>query len=100
MNDHDIRFAIIGAGISGLSTSYHLSHENAAIFEGTDHYGGHVHSEIVDGFTWDDGPHFSFASNKYVKQLLEDMVDGEFETLRTKSSNWFHGHWISHPAQS
>jgi protoporphyrinogen oxidase len=100
MSEHDVRFAIVGAGISGLSTSYHLHHENAVVFEASDHYGGHVYSEVVDGFTWDDGPHFSFASNKYVKQLLEDMVGGEFETLSTRSSNWFQGHWIDHPAQS
>ena len=56
-----------------------------------------MHCEVVDGFTWDDGPHFSFASNKYVKQLLEDMVDGEFETLSTKSANYFYGDWIDHP---
>ena len=99
MTPEHARFAILGAGISGLSTSHHLDHRDSVIFEATDHYAGHVHSELVDGFTWDDGPHFSFASNKYVKQLLEEMVDGEFETLNTRASNYFHGHWIDHPAQ-
>jgi len=94
------RVAVLGAGISGLSASYHLGHRDTVVYEGTNHYAGHVHCEVVDGFTWDDGPHFSFASNKYVKQLLEDMVDGEFETLSTKSANYFYGSWIDHPAQA
>ena len=57
------KIAIIGAGISGLAVSYHLHHEGATIFEASDHYAGHVHSEFVDGFTWDDGPHISFSPN-------------------------------------
>ncbi len=95
-----VRFAILGAGISGLSTSFHLGHRDAVIFEATDHYGGHVFSEVVDGFTWDDGPHVSFTSNRYVKNLLADCVEGEFLTLNTRVSNYYHGHWIDHPAQA
>ena len=49
--DH-IKTAIIGAGISGLATSKQLNHEDALIFEASDHYAGHVHSEFVAG-----GPH-------------------------------------------
>ncbi len=94
-----VRFAILGAGISGLATSYHLGHRDAVIFEATDHYGGHIYSEVVDGFTWDDGPHVSFTSNEYVKRLFADCVDGAYETVETKVSNYYHGHWIDHPAQ-
>jgi protoporphyrinogen oxidase len=96
----EVRFAILGAGISGLSTSYHLDHRDTVIFEATDHYAGHVYSEVVDGFTWDDGPHLSFASNEYVKQLFADCVAGEYEVLDTKASNYFQGNWINHPAQT
>jgi protoporphyrinogen oxidase len=95
-----VRFAILGAGISGLSTSYHLGHRQTVIFEQTDHHGGHAHSEIRDGFTWDDGPHLSFTSNPYVKELLAESVEGRFQTLETRAANYFQGHWIDHPAQS
>ena len=96
----DVRFAILGAGISGLSTSYHLGHRDAVIFEATDRYAGHIYSEVVDGFTWDDGPHVSFTTNEYVKRLFADCVDGEYEVIDTKVSNYYQGHWINHPAQT
>jgi protoporphyrinogen oxidase len=96
----DVRFAILGAGLSGLSTSYHLDHRDAVIFEATDRYAGHIYSEVVDGFTWDDGPHVSFTTNEYVKSLFADCVDGDYEVIDTKVSNYYQGHWINHPAQT
>lgn len=96
-----VAIAIVGAGISGLSTSFHLGHSaGTVIFESKSHYGGHVHSEYRDGFTWDDGPHISFTSNEYIKQLFAECVDDEYEDLYVTATNWFQGHWIDHPAQT
>jgi protoporphyrinogen oxidase len=91
--------AVLGAGISGLAVSHHLRHKDTVIFEKQPYYGGHIHSEVVDGFVWDDGPHVSFTANKYVQDFLADMVDGAYEVVATKASNYFRGHWIAHPAQ-
>jgi protoporphyrinogen oxidase len=97
----DVRIAILGAGLSGLSTSYHLGHpDDAVIFEAKDYYAGHCHSEEKQGFTWDDGPHISFTANGYIKTLFADLVDGEYEELDVKAVNWYQGHWIDHPAQT
>ena len=93
------RIAIIGAGISGLAVSHHLHHENTIIFEATDRYSGHVHSETIDGFTWDDGPHVSFTVNAYVREFLNEMIEGEDEAIPSLASNYYRGHWIDHPAQ-
>jgi protoporphyrinogen oxidase len=101
MVDHDVNIAIVGAGLSGLSTSYHLGHPgDAVVFEAKHHYGGHVHSEYRDGFTWDDGPHISFTSNEYIKRLFAESVDDEYEDLDIKAVNYFRGSWIAHPAQT
>ncbi len=91
--------AVLGAGISGLAVSHHLRHTDTVVFEKQPYYSGHIHSEVVDGFVWDDGPHISFTSNKYVQDFLADMVDGAYEVVATKASNYFRGHWIAHPAQ-
>jgi protoporphyrinogen oxidase len=100
MAEH-VKIAILGAGLSGLSTSYHLGHpKDAVIFEAKSHHGGHVHSETVDGFTWDDGPHISFTSNEYIKTLFSDLVGGEYVDLYIKAVNYYQGHWIDHPAQT
>ena len=97
-NEHT-RVAVIGAGISGLAVSHHLDHDGVTIFEASDHYAGHVHSDVSDGFTWDDGPHVSFTVNKYVREFLSDMVEGEDEAIPSLASNYYKGHWIAHPAQ-
>ena len=100
MPDADTKIAILGAGISGLATAYHLEHRDCAIFEATDHYAGHIHSEVRDGFTWDDGPHISFTANEYVRNLFAELIDGEHEECPIKPSNYYRGHWIEHPAQT
>ncbi len=73
---------ILGAGISGLTTSFHVGHENCVIYESKSHYGGHIWSESRDGFTWDDGPHVSFTNNEYVRKVLAESVDQQFEEKR------------------
>lgn len=100
MTDPDIPVAILGAGISGLSTSWHLGHRNCVIFEAKDHYGGHLFSDHRNGFTFDDGPHISFTSNEYVKHHFGEFVDGDFEDMFIKATNYYKGHWIDHPAQT
>ena len=54
---------ILGAGISGLSASFHIGHERCQIYEAKPHYGGHIFSFTRDGFTWDDGPHVLFTDS-------------------------------------
>lgn len=92
---------ILGAGLAGLSCSYHLGHNNCTIFEACNSIGGHARTYNVDGFLWDEGPHVSFTSQSYVKALFEKSVeiDGlrEFQTTVT---NYANGSWIPHPAQS
>jgi protoporphyrinogen oxidase len=100
MPERDVNIAILGAGLAGLSTSYHLDHVGATVFEAKDYYGGHVHSETRGGFTWDDGPHISFTMNEYVKNLFSECVDGEYEELAIRAVNYYQGKWIDHPAQT
>jgi protoporphyrinogen oxidase len=91
---------ILGAGLSGLSCSYHLGHERCLILEKNPHAFGHIHSEIRDGFTWDLGPHVSFTKHDYVKELFAANVDGDYDEHEVSTANHYRGHWIDHPAQS
>lgn len=88
---------ILGAGLAGLSTSFHLNH-NCKIFEKKSHSGGHIHSQKINGFTWDEGPHVSFTKHDYVKDLFAESCEiVEFPVYPT---NYYKGHWIPHPAQA
>jgi protoporphyrinogen oxidase len=91
---------ILGAGLAGLSVSYHAGHEHCTILEKNDHAFGHISTEKINGFTWDEGPHVSFTSNEYVKELFKDSVGNQLLEYEVKVANYFNGSWIDHPAQS
>ena len=91
---------ILGAGLAGLSCSYHIGHDRCRVLEKGPRPFGHVASLVRDGFTWDQGPHVSFTRNPYVRALFADAVDGQYEEYSVKIGNYFHGHWIDHPAQT
>ncbi len=91
---------ILGAGLAGLSCSFHLGHENCILFEANSYPGRHIYSHQHDGFTWDEGPHVSFTEHPYVRELFEESVQGEFLEYEVNVSNYYKGHWIPHPAQS
>ncbi|MEI8283806.1 MAG: FAD-dependent oxidoreductase [bacterium] len=91
---------VLGAGLSGLSASFHIGHEKCLIFEKDASPFGHIRSEAREGFTWDQGPHVSFTKSEYVRDLFAESVSDEFEDYPVRTRNYYHGHWIDHPAQS
>jgi oxygen-dependent protoporphyrinogen oxidase len=71
-----MRVAIIGAGISGLSTAFYLqkadSEAELLIYEANAHLGGTMHTVNVEGFLFEEGGN-GFLSNKPdMLQLVED----------------------------
>ena len=91
---------ILGAGLSGISSSYHLGHENCLVFEKNEYLGGHILSENIDGFIWDEGPHVSFTKNEYVKNLFAENVDQDFFEYDVITASFYKDKWLPHPAQS
>ena len=65
---------IIGAGISGLATAYHLDRSGLDILllEKSARTGGNILSETVSGFTIDYGPN-SIVNTPEVEQLIQDI---------------------------
>jgi protoporphyrinogen oxidase len=97
--ERHIKVCILGAGISGLSSSYHIGHQFCEIFEKEVRIGGLLQTEDKNNFTWDRGPHVSFTKNEYVKNLFSKNVDCNYDEFEVKIENYFKGHWIPHPAQ-
>jgi protoporphyrinogen oxidase len=93
------KFTILGAGLSGLSASYHLGHENCRVYEAKPYAGGHAYSHLKDGCIWDEGPHISFTQNDYVKNLFESSSKDGVSEFDAILSNYFQGNWIPHPSQ-
>lgn len=94
------KIVILGAGLAGISSSYHIGHDKCIIYEKNAYPGGHIYSYQKDGFTWDEGPHVSFTKNSYVKELFEKNTSGKFLDYAVKTTNYYEGNWIPHPAQS
>lgn len=90
---------ILGAGLAGISCSYHLKHD-CLVVEKNSYAGGHIYSHKINDFTWDEGPHVSFTKHQYVKDLFSLSVEGEFLEYPVFPTNYYKGHWIAHPAQS
>ena len=95
-------YTILGAGLSGISIADHLRRKNIpfTLLEGKDHGGGHIYSQKIDGFTWDEGPHVSFTKHEYVKQYFAANCADQYLEYPTKPTNYFKGNWIIHPAQA
>lgn len=75
---------IIGAGLTGLSTAYHLEKQGFTdykLFEKEPEIGGLCRSVYQDGFTFDYTGHLLHINDDYFKQFIDTVVG--FEHLNT-----------------
>lgn len=86
--------------MAGLAAADRLLGRRVAveIFEAKPHWGGHTHSLEREGFIFDEGPHVSFTKDDEVRALFARGA-GEVAEFSARIDNWFHGHWVPHPAQ-
>jgi protoporphyrinogen oxidase len=91
---------ILGAGIAGLSCSFHLGHENCVLFEKNSYPGGHIATHEREGSLWDEGPHVSFTKHNKARELLTKSSKGDLLDIYALVGNWYKGNWIPHPAQA
>lgn len=100
------RICILGAGIAGISTAYHIKEKypdsEVTIYEKTNDWGGlcggfYVPSPKGD-FWFDNAVHLSFASEKYVQNIFHTSS----EPIRhiPVPMNYYKGTWLKHPAQN
>jgi protoporphyrinogen oxidase len=95
-----MKVAVIGSGMAGMAAADALVAGGAAVevFEALPRWGGHTHSTERDGFVFDEGPHVSFTKDERVREVFGRGA-GEVEEIRPRITNYFRGHWITHPAQ-
>jgi len=71
------QIVIIGAGLTGLSTAYHLEQQGFTdykLFEKEATIGGLCRSVTQDGFTFDFTGHLLHTSDPYFRHLIETLV--------------------------
>ncbi|MBM4035551.1 MAG: FAD-dependent oxidoreductase, partial [Planctomycetes bacterium] len=75
---------ILGAGLAGLSTAYHLrrgGRRDVALHEREERPGGLCRSETRDGFTFDHTGHFLHLRTPKVERLLSRWLGRELDRV-------------------
>src|SRR5207248_3393620 len=71
------KVVILGAGLTGLSTAYHLEKRgffDYLLFEQEATPGGLCRSVVTNGFTFDFTGHLLHASDAYFRSFLADTI--------------------------
>ncbi len=76
---------IIGAGLAGLSTAFHLKGLPYRVFEKEKEAGGLCRSYQKDGFTFDLTGHLLHFRQPEIKALVEDLLPGRLEKHARRS---------------
>lgn len=104
MKNNQKKVAIIGAGITGLTTAFNLKKENIpfTIFESSNHIGGVIGSQRENGFLYETGPNSGTISQPEVVDLFNDLKNECGLEIANDASNkrliWKNGRWHAMPS--
>ena len=91
---------ILGGGLAGLSTAYHLGDRPHLVVEGADSPGGICRSREVDGFVFDYTGHLLHLRDERIVALVDDLLPGAFEQVERKARVRMHGVTLPFPFQA
>ena len=91
---------IIGAGLAGLSTAYHLGDRPYRVIEKEKEAGGLCRSYQKDGFTFDMTGHLLHFRQAAIKALVEGLLDGRLEQHVRRSFIYSHRTYTEYPFQA
>lgn len=91
---------VLGAGIAGISASYHLKQKgiNSVIFEKDNDWGGLCGFFEIEGFRFDRFVHFTFTTDEYIINTFDKS--SPLYAHPSISYNYYKGCWLKHPAMS
>ena len=97
------KIVIIGAGLTGLSTAYHLEKEgffDYEIYEKENKPGGLCKSIYQDGFTFDYTGHLLHINDSYFQNLINQITNiKQFEKVIRQSFIYSHNTYTQYPFQ-
>lgn len=91
--------AIVGAGLAGLSTAYHLDGLPYLVLEKEKEAGGLCRSYHLNGFTFDMTGHLLHFRQPEIRTLVEGLLAGRLETHRRRSFIYSHRVYTEYPFQ-
>ncbi len=90
---------IVGAGLAGLSTAYHLRDLPYKVFEKEGEVGGLCRSYSKDGFTFDYTGHLLHFRQPAIKTLVENLLQGSLQRHNRRSFIYSHETFTEYPFQ-
>jgi len=90
---------IVGAGLAGLSTAYHLNGVPYRLFEREQDVGGLCRSYRKDGFTFDYTGHLLHFRQAQIKALVEGLLAGKLQKHVRRSFIYSHRTYTEYPFQ-
>jgi protoporphyrinogen oxidase len=98
------RIVILGAGPTGLGAAYRLAelgHRDWDIYESSDHVGGLASSYRDEhGFIWDHGGHVMFSHYSYFDEVVEKLLQGDYDEHLREAWVWMANRFIPYPFQN
>jgi protoporphyrinogen oxidase len=93
--------AVIGAGLTGLSTAWHLSPgRDCPVFEQQDQIGGLCRSPVVDGFTFDYTGHLLHLRDSYTRDMVGRLLHGNLREIERNATIYCMQHYLPFPFQA
>ena len=91
--------AVIGAGITGLTTALRLIEEGVSVtlFDGRSAEGGLGATFRSDGHAFDFGPHEFTTRNADLIHILEDVCGDDLITVEKRIAQFFRGRYLAYP---
>lgn len=89
---------IIGAGLAGLSTAYHLRRPDL-ILEAEDSPGGRARSVVSGESTYDYTGHLLHLRRTEMKELVESLLPGKFIEIERKAGIYMRDTFLPYPFQ-
>jgi protoporphyrinogen oxidase len=97
------KIVIIGAGLTGLSTAYHLEAQgffDYTLLEKEAEVGGLCRSVTQDGFTFDYAGHFLHINDEYFRSFINNVVTlSTLDAIQRQSFIYSHGIHTPYPFQ-
>ena len=90
---------IVGAGLAGLSTAYHLAGIPYRLYERESEVGGLCRSYRKDGFTFDYTGHLLHFRQPQIKALVEQLLTDKLQRHHRKSFIYSHHTYTEYPFQ-
>ncbi len=83
---HNIRYLIIGAGVTGLTFANYINDNNYLILEKDNSPGGYCRTIYKDSYIWDYSGHFFHFKNNMIKEYFFEHIGKENIVNKNKNT--------------